>query len=322
MGEARNLNTRIELHRHLDVSVRLPTLLELAQKKGIVPESTSIEAFRKRFILTEPLKDLGAVLANFDLFPRVLDRPEILERAAFEACEDVWNEGTHNVEYRFSPHFVCMYSNLRWLDALDAFEAGINRAREVFPGFHVGLICIGSRDFGMESIEKTVEFYLTHKNRFIGLDIAGDEPQFPNAQYASLFRPLLDENLPITIHAGEAAGPESVWAAVELLGAKRIGHGVRSIDDPKLMEMLRDRKILLEMCPTSNRITSAWPDLRTHPLKRFLEFGIPVSINTDDPGIFNITLGDEVEIAKRQIGLSNEQIAKTFRYAHEHSFLK
>jgi adenosine deaminase len=173
----------------------------------------------------------------------------------------------------------------------------------------------------MESIEKTIEFYLANKNRFIGLDIAGDEPQFPNAQYASLFKPLLDENLPITIHAGEASGPESIWAAIDLLGAKRIGHGIHAVHDPKLMDALRDRKILLEMCPTSNRITSAWPDLKTHPLKKCLDHGIPVSINTDDPGMFGITLGDEVEIAKKMVGLTNEEVARTFRYAHEHSFL-
>ncbi len=138
MKTSRKENNRIELHRHLDASVRLSTLLELAQKKGLEGQSTGLDAFGAKFLLREPMKDLGAVLSKFDLFPRVFDRPETLERVAFEACEDVWNEGTQSVEFRFSPEFVCTHSKLKWADVLDAFDLLERERRAPYEYFNVG----------------------------------------------------------------------------------------------------------------------------------------------------------------------------------------
>jgi adenosine deaminase len=310
-----------ELHRHIDVSVRLSTLLELAQERGLVPTSTSLDAFREDFVLREPMKDLGSVLAKFTLYQQVLDRPDVIARAAFEACEDAYREGIRKCEFRFSPGFVTGLSKLAWIDALDGFSTGLERAMREYRDFRAGLICIGSRDFGMDSIEKTVEFFLKYDDRFIGFDLAGDEAQFPNTLYEKVMDPVVMSGANITIHAGEAAGPDSVWAAIERLGAKRIGHGIRSIEDPKLLETLRERDILLEMCPTSNRITSAWSDPATHPFKRCFEAGVPVSLNTDDPSIFGNTLPDEIRIARTMMGMSEAQIDRSFDIAARHSFL-
>jgi adenosine deaminase len=310
-----------ELHRHLDVSVRLSTLLELAQERGLVPTSTSLDRFREEFILREPMSDLGTVLAKFSLYQHVLDRPDVIERASFEACEDAYREGIRKIEFRFSPGFVTELTKLAWLDALDGFEAGLKRAMTLYPDFRAGLICIGSRDFGMKSIEKTVEFFLKAQDRFVGIDLAGDESEFPNDLYRDVIKPVLRANANVTIHAGEASGADSIWAAIELLGAKRIGHGIRCVEDPRLMEYLREKQILLEMCPTSNRITSAWPDLRTHPFKTCFEAGVPVCLNTDDPSIFGNTLGDEIGIARKEMGMSEAAIRQTFADAAKYSFL-
>jgi adenosine deaminase len=310
-----------ELHRHLDVSVRLSTLLELAQERGLVPTSTSLSGFRSDFLLREPMTDLASVLAKFTLYQQVLDRPDVIERASFEACEDAYREGIRKIEFRFSPGFVTALSRLAWLDALDGFEAGLRRAMETYPDFRAGLICIGSRDFGMGSIEKTIEFFLKHQERFVALDLAGDESEYPNDLYRHVIQPVIDAGANITIHAGEAAGADSIWAAIELLGAKRIGHGIRCVEDPRLMDHLRENRILLEMCPTSNRITSAWPDLKTHPFKTCFEAGVPVSLNTDDPSIFGNTLGDEIRIAREEMGMSEAAIRQTFADAAKYSFL-
>ncbi|MBC7385439.1 MAG: hypothetical protein H7301_04640 [Cryobacterium sp.] len=311
-----------ELHRHLDVSVRLSTLLELAQERGLVPLSDSLPEFRQKFILNEPMRDLATVLANFSLFPQVLDRPEVLERAAFEACEDAYQEGTRTLEFRYSPGFVTSHSKLPWIDTLDAFEAGLLRAKGLYPDLSVGLICIGSRDLGIDSIAESVDFFLKHQTRFIGMDLAGDEAEYPNRLYGEIMKPVVQAGASITIHAGEASGPDSVWAAIEYLGATRIGHGIRSIEDSQLLTVLRDRQIFLENCPISNRVTSAWLDYATHPFKTFLDFGIPVSLNTDDPGIFGNTLNDEIGIAREVMGVSDANIRKSFHLARKHSFLK
>lgn len=310
-----------ELHRHIDVSVRLSTLLELAQEREIVPMSTSLDAFKEEFVLRNPMVNLASVLAKFTLYPRVLDRYEVLEKVAFEAAEDAYREGIRAIEFRFSPGFVCELSKMPWTEALDGFKDGLARAMKTYPDFRAGLICIGSRDLGMRSIEKTVEFFLKEREHFIGFDLAGNEEEHPNHLYAKVLKTIIAEGIPITIHAGEAAGPESIWEAIEDLGARRIGHGIRAVEDPKLMDYLRDHKILLEMCPTSNRITNAWSDYRTHPFKTCLEYGIPVCLNTDDPSIFGNTLADEIAIAKNSMGLSESSISETFDTARAHSFL-
>jgi len=200
-----------ELHRHLDVSIRTETLLELAQKQGIEAQSTSLEAFRQKLIMTKPLADLRAVLAQFSLFQKVLDRPEVLERVAFEGVEDCWNEGTRKAELRYSPSFVSEYSQLSWEDALHALQRGIDRALSKFVGMKAGLICIATRDFGVEKVDETVSFFLAHSDRFIGIDLAGNEAQFPCHLFQNSFKKAIQQGAKITIHAGEAAGPENVW---------------------------------------------------------------------------------------------------------------
>ena len=311
-----------ELHRHLDVSIRTETLLELAQERGLEGQSTRLESFRDKIILKKPLTDLRSVLSLFSFFQKVLDRPDVLERVAFEALEDCWNEGTRKIEFRYSPTFVSEYSKISWDDSLDAFYRGLQRGKHQYPGIQAGLICIASRDYGPERVEETVDHFLKHPDRFIGLDLAGNEDQFPSRLFESSFQRALRHQAKITIHAGEACGPESIWEAIELLGACRIGHGVSSIRDPKLIATLIEKKICLEMCPTSNWLTSAVPSLKQHPLPALLRQGVAVSINTDDPGVFGVTLPQEAEICRKEMGLSPEEIEQCWRSASGASFLE
>jgi adenosine deaminase len=310
-----------ELHRHLDVSLRTETLLALAQERGLEGQSTSLESFREKLILHKPLKDLSQVLAQFSLFQKVLDRPDVLERVAFEVLEDCWLEGTFKAELRYSPHFVGQYSGISPKDSLAAFHSGIQQGLYQFPGMSAGLICIASRDYGPEHVDQTVEFYLNNKEYFIGLDLAGNEAQYPCRLFESSFKKARNQGANITIHAGEASGPENIWEAIELLGAKRIGHGVTCVSDPKLMEYLRDHKICLEMCPTSNWLTQAVPSFEMHPLPQILRAGIPVSINTDDPGMFGASLPDEIEICRTKMRLSPVEIELCMKHAWNHSFI-
>ncbi len=294
-------------------------MLELAKERGLEGQSTSLEAFRRKLLILQPMTDLRAVLDQFGLFQKVLDRPEVLERVAFEAAEDVYREGTRRIEFRFAPSFVCESKSLSWDEALDAFERGLVRAMQAFPDLEAGMICIGVRDYSVEDVERAAEFYLQNQKRFLAFDLAGNEDKNSPRTYEAAFKKLRAGGARITVHAGEGAGPENVWEALEL-GAHRIGHGIRSIDDPKLVEELARRRICLEICPTSNWLTHAVTDLRQHPLPRLLRAGVPVCINTDDPGIFDVTLPGEVEICLSQMGLSGAEVAKCFENAYLSSF--
>ncbi len=310
-----------ELHRHLDVSIRPSTLLELAQERGLQPQSTSIESFREKLILTEPLSDLASVLSTFTICQQVLDRPDVLARVAEEAIEDIYSEGTRKVELRFSPSFVCEFSKLAWEDCLLGIEEGIARAKAKLPEIQTGLLCIASRDYGSQSVDQTIEFYLKNQDRMVGLDLAGNEVDFPQSLFRKSFMRAADRGARITIHAGEATGPETIWEAIEDLGAQRIGHGIACIQDPKLMEYLAKKQICLEMCPTSNWLTGVVPSLREHPLPQVLRAGVPVCINTDDPTLFGNTLPIESKICIEQMGMTPAEVQACHSHADRASFI-
>jgi len=267
------------------------------------------------------MKSLEDVLAQFTLFQKVLDRPEVLERVAFEVVEDCYREGTRKVELRFAPHFVAEYSQLHWDEILLSFEMGLKRALAKYPDMRAGLLCIAVRDFGTEGVARAVEFFLAHQTRFAGLDLAGNEAGSNCKNYERDFKKAIQAQAKITIHAGEAAGPENIWEAIEYLGAQRIGHGIAAVQDLPLVERIRRDFICLEMCPTSNWLTQAVLDLKKHPISKALELKLPVCINTDDPTIFGTTLPNEVKVSKNQIGLTQSQIDLCFRNADQASFL-
>lgn len=312
---------RTELHRHLDASFRASTLAELIKRFEIDAPFSSEKDIREKFWLTRQMTSLKEVLDCFVLFQKVLRTQDVLERLAREAIEDAKNEGIQHIEFRYSPTFVSEYSKLPWHKTLEALQRGLKEGCEK-TGVQAGLICIVSRGYGHELAQKTVEFALERKRDFIGLDLAGIEDGFPCRLYAKLFREAFDAGIPITVHAGEATGAENVWEAIDLLGARRIGHGTRSIEDPELLRRLARDQILLEVCPTSNFITRTVDRFEDHPLPRFLDAGIPVSISTDDPGIFGVTLDDEYQRCKKFLGMSNSDLRKIDEYALAHSFLK
>jgi len=310
-----------ELHRHLDASIRLSTLHELALEKGIEKKGTTLEALKEKIILSRPLKNLTEVLARFDIFQKVLDSKEVIEKISFQALEDCAREGTNQIEFRFSPSFLCEKNGLSWEEGLKSVVSGLKKASAQYPDMKWGLICIASRDYGEESVSQTVEFFLKYRSDFIGFDLAGNENRYPCRLFENAFKPLVLAQVPITIHAGEDSGPENVWEAIELLGAKRIGHGISSVRDPQLLTYLRDKQICLEVCPTSNFITQAVTSLEAHPLKSMIKAEVPVCINTDDPGVFGNTLPGEFKICINNIGLSSNELEFCKRSANLATFI-
>ena len=311
---------RTELHRHLDASFRASTLAELTKQFGVPAPFSNAAEVATKFWLTSQMGNLKEVLDCFVLFQKLLRNVEILERIGREVVEDAKNEGTDQVELRYSPTFTSEFSQIPWQDGLDAFLRGM-REGERLTGVRAGLICIVSRGYPLDDARATIEFAVSNRKNFIGVDLAGPEEGYPCRMYQDVFKPALAARLPITIHAGEACGPENVWEAIDLLGATRIGHGINSIRDKELMARLARDQILLETCPTSNYITRSIEKWSEHPLPRFLDAGIPVSISTDDPGIFGVPLGEEYARCKKFLAMSDADLRKVDEYAATHSFL-
>ncbi len=298
---------RIDLHRHLDGNIRTQTILDLADKNGISLPAHDLEGLRPHVTITSPHPGLLQFLEKFRWSMAVLASPDDCYRIAKENVEDAKRELLDYVELRFSPWFMASAHGLNPGAVVEAVAAGTREGSREF-GIPVNLIGILSRTFGPDICFEELDALMAFRNQLTGLDLAGDEAGFPARLFEEHFRKARDAGLLITVHAGEAAGPESIRDAIDILGATRIGHGVRAMDDPALMDELAERSIGIECCLTSNVQTSTVTSYAAHPLKHFLERGLLATINTDDPGISGITLDHEYEIAAPQAGLTPGQV--------------
>jgi adenosine deaminase len=310
----------IDLHRHLDGSVRLETILDVGRQHNLPLPAWDIEALRPYIQVTSPQPGVMAFIEKFKWMRAILVDYEACSRVAFENLKDAQAEGLDYVELRFSPWFMSEPHDLLPAAVVEAVVEGV-RSASGDTGMQYGLIGVISRTYGPENAWKELDALLTQRDHLVGLDLAGDEENFAGELFVEHIRRGRDAGLGITIHAGEAAGPNSVWQAVRQLGAARIGHGVRAIEDPQLMDYLAEQRIGIESNLTSNVQTSTVPDYASHPLKHFLEHGILATINTDDPGISNITLPYEYEVAAPLARLTPEQIRQAQRNALEVAFL-
>ena len=306
----------IDLHRHLDGSVRLETILDLAKQHGVKLPGATVEELRPHVQVTERQPGVMAFIAKMLWMTRVLADAEACRRITRENVEDAKREGIDYLELRFSPFFM---AEPHGLDPEAVVAAIIEGAAEgsAATGVRVNLIGILSRTYGAEIAHKELAALLSHRSHLIALD----EANFPAPLFTEHFRKGRDAGWRITVHAGEAGGAQSVWDAVRLLGAERIGHGTRALEDPKLADYLAENRIAIEANLTSNVHTSTVPDLASHPLREMLSRGLLASINTDDPGVSAIDLPHEFEVAAPAAGLSREQIRQAQVNALENAFL-
>jgi len=309
----------IELHRHIDLSFRASTLAERSRELNLRVQFQNEDEVKEKYWFTSPMTDLSVFLERIKLCQHLLVDEESFERLAYEATMDAVDEGLEAIEFRYSPAFASGVSKLPWEKGLCAFQRGIKRATAEHP-IKVGLIGIITREFE-GTAKESMDFFIEHKDDYCGVDLAGDEGGVPTKNFKHEFQRAHDAGFNITIHAGEAAGPESVWEALDLLGAKRIGHGTAAIKDRILMKRLERDQILLECCPYSNYLCNAIDDLKNHPLPRFLESGIPCSISTDDPGLFGKSMPEEVDMMRQLFSFSNSDFETINSYARRHSFI-
>jgi len=310
----------VDLHRHLDGNIRPETIWQLAQQNNIQLPVDNFEAFIPHVQIIDSEADLLAFLKKLDWGVGVLKSLDDVVRIGYENVEDVYNANIDYAELRFSPYYIAMTHNLPIEGVVEAIIEGVNQGRSTFST-KINLMGILSRTFGVKHCQNELDALLAFKNDLVAIDLAGDEYNFPGTLFESHFKQVRDAGLNVSVHAGEAAGPESVWHAIEKLGATRIGHGVACVKDQKLMDYMRDHQISLESCLTSNYQTGTVHDLATHPVKTFLANELMVCLNTDDPAVENIELGGEFEVASKVLGLNSEQITQLQHNAVQMSFL-
>jgi len=296
-----------DIHRHLDGNIRLQTILDLGQQFNVALPANNLIDLKPHVQVVEKEPSLIAFLAKLDWMVGVIGDLDAVRRIAFENVQDAYNAGLDYAELRFSPGYMAMSHKLPVQGVVEALVDGINAGVAQFD-IKINLIGILSRTFGVTACQIELDALLSQQNKLVAIDLAGDELGYPSDLFAQHFKQVRDSGLNITVHAGEAAGSEAIWYAIEKLGANRIGHGVKAIEDPKLMDYLAKHQIGIESCPTSNIQTSTVESYQTHPIKKFLEHGMLVSLNTDDPGISDIEIAHEYTVAARAIGLTTENL--------------
>ncbi|MDP2965027.1 MAG: adenosine deaminase [Pelolinea sp.] len=310
----------VELHRHLDGNVRLETILDLGLKYNLPIPGKTVEELRPHIQVTEAKPSILDFFKKFEWLTGVLVNYDAVRRVAYENVFDARNEGIDYIELRFSPWFMAERNHLNPAGVVEAVVDGI-QAGVCDAGIKANLIGIISRTYGPDICMQELDALLAQKDHIIALDLAGDELHFPGEMFVNHFKKARDAGWYACPHAGEAAGPESVWQALRELCAERIGHAVYALKDPALLDYLADHKIGVESSLTSNVQTSTVLDYRSHPISTFLRHGIAATINTDDPGISAITIGHEYDIAAVKAGLSADEIFQAQRNALEQAFL-
>lgn len=290
----------VDLHRHLEGSIRPTTAHAMARRNGLpTSELPLVQAkWRSAFVSGDREGDLLPYLAKIDNASSFATRLEDWRRITDEAMADAADDGLDAVEFRFSPEFIHLMTGLN-PDAV--IETIRDTVAESPLALEVGLIGIILRNAGPDAAVEQMRRLLRHADCLVGVDLAGDEAGHPAALFRHTFDLAHDQGMPVTIHAGEAAGPKSVWDALEHLHARRIGHGVRSAEDPRLLDALAEREITLEVAITSNLQTGAAPNLQAHQIARLVEAGVPVALCTDNPAVSNTRLTWEYHLATQVI---------------------
>lgn len=310
----------VELHRHLDGSVRLETILDLGLKHNLDLPARTLEDLRPHVQVTEPKPSILSFFEKFEWLTKVMVDYDAINRIAFENVEDAHNEGIDYIELRFSPLFMSLAHNLDPIGVTEAVVDGVKRALNVFE-IKAQLIGIISRTYGVEEGYRELAAILSQKENMVAIDLAGDEIHYPAELFTDHFNQARDAGLHPCPHAGEAAGPESIWQAINLLGAERLGHAVTAVKDPALMDYLAENEIGIESNLTSNVQTTTVKSYHEHPIKQFLAHGIKATINTDDPGISAIDISYEYDYAAVEAKLTLDEIHTAQRNALDSAFL-
>jgi adenosine deaminase len=318
---------KVELHRHLDGSVRISTIWDIAREHGLDLGVGSLDELRRKAVLSTPRESLQSVLDCFATQQAALCSWEAISRVTTENIEDAWRDGVRLLELRFAPAFIGKGKRLANDEIIGAVVDGMLKGMALWP-VEVGLIGILPRSYPADVNAAATRDLVRWRHsgapgasRICGFDLADSEEGFDAQALAPLVEEAREAGMGITIHTGENTDAAHVARALDVYRPSRIGHGIRSIDDPKLVRRLAEEDVLLEVSPTSNWITSAVTALAAHPLPALYRAGVPVCVNSDDPNLFGIDLVHEYEVCVKDFGLGEEELRAMNRAALRHSFL-
>lgn len=310
---------KAELHVHLDGSLRPETMIELAREYGAELPVWEPGALRD-FMHVQDARNLLDYLARFDITLSVMQTAESLQRIAYELAEDAARENVRYIEVRYSP-ILHTRDRLSLEEAVEAPLRGL-RAAERDHGIRTGLIICGLRHQEPAHAVELAELAVAYKGKgVVAYDLAGGEAGNPPTKFQRAFDIVADRNMAITIHAGEAAGPESIHEALHRCRANRIGHGTRLFEDPELLQYVNDFRIPLEINLTSNVQTRAVPELAAHPLRHYFDEGLVVSLNTDNRLMSATTLTEEYWRAHEALGFDWDELCELALMGFESAFL-
>lgn len=322
---------KVELHYHLDGALRPATIIELAEKDNIKLPTHNPEELKSWFHRGADRKSLPLYLEGFGLTCGVMQTTEALQRVAREAMEDLHADGVVYAEIRFAP-ILHQDRGLTLEEIVHSVLLGLQEGKEA-TGVRFGLILCAMRHQAGEVSREIAELAVDFRTRgVVGFDIAGDEYGHPPKRHLDAFQFVRDKNFNITIHAGEAFGIESIWQAIQVCGAHRIGHGTRLLEDMTvdgcrieqmgtLSHFIRDKRIPLEICLSSNIQTGAAPSLADHPFPIFYRNHFRVTLNTDNTLMSNTTMSKEMELAAEHYKLELEDFEKLTINAMKSAFI-
>ena len=311
---------KVELHCHLDGSLRIPTILDLAKQDKVTLPTSSSDKLSKLLVIGKTRGSLEDYIKRFDITLSVMQTPEALRRTAYELIEDVAKENVRYIEIRYSP-ILHTEKEMTIGESVEAVRGGLQRGQKDF-GVKSGIIVCGIRNISAAASLKLADLTVRYKNKgVVGFDLAGAEENFPAKDHQEAFYMILNNNINATIHAGEAYGPSSIHQAIHHCGAHRIGHGTRLKENKDLMNYVNDHRITLEICLTSNWQTRSIRSLKYHPLKYYYDQGIRVTINTDNRLMSSTTLTKEFLLAHKLFGFKLHDFREMIIMAIKSAFL-
>jgi adenosine deaminase len=310
---------KADLHVHLDGSLRLETILELAREQRLSLPATDIAGLKAAIGCGKNFGSLVEYLRGFAITLEVMQTEASLERIAFELAEDAHRENVRYMEVRYAP-MLHTRRGLKLTKVVEAVLDGLRRARETY-GIKANVILCGIRNISPASSYQMAELAVAYKGRgVVGFDLAGAEADNPAKHHREAFQLVRDNNINCTIHAGEAYGPESIAQAIHVCGAHRIGHGCRLRENGDLLHYINDHRIPLECCPSSNVQTGAVADLASHPLKLYFDLGLRITINTDNRLITDTTVSKELWLVHTKMGVPFKDIKSMIVAGFKSSF--
>lgn len=311
---------KVELHRHLEGSLRINTMAEVARSHGLDILGTGQLRSMVQVHENDPFT-FQNFLSKFETLRLFYRSPDIIGRITREAIEDAALDNVRYMELRFTPVALSVSQGFQLTEVVDWVIEHTQLASEEY-GITTRLIVSVNRHESPRVAEEVVRLAVDRLHKgIVGVDLAGNESDFSQLPFVGLFREARQAGLHITVHAGEWGGAENVADALVLLGAERIGHGVRVMEDSTVVDLARERKAVFEVCVTSNYQSGVVPALSAHPLTRMLAAGLVVTVNTDDPSISRIELSDEYCLVCEDLSLSLDELQRCVMDAMQAAFL-